>query len=426
MLLVSSLALLLFAFGCSLSPSAQISPRNGSKEVDPRQTIKVSTGFLTSIERIEVFANGQGVEAKISSEGSLHLNGKKTLEADTRYEILLHLRGFRNKRVSQSFAFSTVTTPRPLVNSQALVLKYGEPIRIAWNTPIKNFKYLLPPGIESKSRIERDRKTSVIEILNYKQGQVLDLKVVDAWGVNGHRLRDHNPGFSQQVATTAPLGADIDPSYGQMRVARSKEITLTFGENIVNPEVAARNLIIQPAINGNVLWSRPDKLVFTPTGAWDYQAEVSVTLKGGPGGLKGASGSYIEDDFKSYFVIATYKVIDVNLSTQTLVLLEGGTPIFSTLVSTGKPGYETPAGEFYVYAKDRVVDMGSTPEAVEFYYVKDVPWVLWFEGGYSVHGTYWHNEFGRVRSHGCVNVPVPAAEQIYRWAPVGTPVIVHY
>lgn len=417
---------LILGFGCSLSPSAQISPANGSKEVDPRQPIKVSTGFLTRLERLEVFANGKPARAEISPEGTLFLNGKETLEADTKYEVLLYLRGFRNKKASQGFVFSTVTTPRPLINSQRLVYKYGEPILIRWNIPIKKFNYQLPAGIESRSRIDRSRKTGRIEILNYKQGQVFDLKITDAWGLNGHRLRDHNPGFSQPIATSTPLSIDIDPPYGQMRVSRSKEITITLSENIVNPQVAASNLILQPAINGTVRWSGPDKLIFTPTDMWDYETEVSVTLKGGPGGLRGASGSYIEGDFKSYFVTATYKVIDVNLSTQTLVLLEGGTPVFSTLVSTGKPGYETPAGEFYVYAKDRLVDMESTPEAVEFYYVKDVPWVLWFKGGYSIHGTYWHNEFGRVRSHGCVNVPVPAAEYIYRWAPVGTPVIVHY
>ena len=35
--------------------------------------------------------------------------------------------------------------------------------------------------------------------------------------------------------------------------------------------------------------------------------------------------------------------------------------------------------------------------------------------GIAIHGTYWHNDFGVVRSHGCVNVPIPVAKFIYRW-----------
>lgn len=150
---------------------------------------------------------------------------------------------------------------------------------------------------------------------------------------------------------------------------------------------------------------------------------------------RGAGG----DTFIPRTVMSGVKWIDVNLSVQVLTCFENtlhepdegvftwqSHPVFSTLVSTGKPGYETPVGTFPVYWKDPLVDMSATPEAAEFYYVPNVPWVLWFIGGYSIHGTYWHSDFGRVRSHGCVNAPVAAAQWIYNWAPVGTPVVVHY
>jgi len=35
--------------------------------------------------------------------------------------------------------------------------------------------------------------------------------------------------------------------------------------------------------------------------------------------------------------------------------------------------------------------------------------------GYSLHGAYWHNNFGHPMSHGCVNLPVPDAEELYYW-----------
>ena len=45
-----------------------------------------------------------------------------------------------------------------------------------------------------------------------------------------------------------------------------------------------------------------------------------------------------------------------------------------------------------------------------------VPWVSYFtERGVAFHGTYWHNDYGRPRSHGCVNLTPAAAKWIYRW-----------
>ena len=45
---------------------------------------------------------------------------------------------------------------------------------------------------------------------------------------------------------------------------------------------------------------------------------------------------------------------------------------------------------------------------------------------YYIHGAYWHDEFGTVRSAGCVNVPYEYAYmgRLYDWADVGTPIII--
>ncbi len=137
--------------------------------------------------------------------------------------------------------------------------------------------------------------------------------------------------------------------------------------------------------------------------------------------------------------VATGKAIDVNLSTQTLncnqtsldevdegVFRMTGHSAFMTLVSSGRSPFDTPTGNFQVYAKDPVADMSGFAGTAEEYYVPNVPYILWFFGSYSIHGAYWHNDFGNVRSHGCVNVPVDAGAWIYAWAPIGTPVNVHY
>jgi lipoprotein-anchoring transpeptidase ErfK/SrfK len=47
---------------------------------------------------------------------------------------------------------------------------------------------------------------------------------------------------------------------------------------------------------------------------------------------------------------------------------------------------------------------------------------MYFYQGYAIHGTYWHNAFGRQMSHGCVNLPVDESQWFFNFASVGTPV----
>ncbi len=161
----------------------------------------------------------------------------------------------------------------------------------------------------------------------------------------------------------------------------------------------------------------------------------------GPEGTWEAARTRVENNFSfaPRYVSGGGKAIDINLSNQTLTAFEQllyepyefeysalYAAIFSTLVSSGRSPFDTPAGNFAVYWKDPVVDMSGFGGTAEYYYVPNVPYVLWFTGNYSIHGAYWHNDFGNVRSHGCVNVPVDAGAWLYNWAPVGTPVNVHY
>ena len=118
------------------------------------------------------------------------------------------------------------------------------------------------------------------------------------------------------------------------------------------------------------------------------------------------------------------KYIRVDLSTQTLTTYEYGVPAFSFLVSTGVPGYPTPLGKTTVTAKLPVHDYSWYYGAgnPNNYSLPNVKWNLRFRNHYYIHSAYWHNNFGHVMSHGCVNVSIPDAEKIFAWADVGTPV----
>jgi uncharacterized protein YraI len=117
---------------------------------------------------------------------------------------------------------------------------------------------------------------------------------------------------------------------------------------------------------------------------------------------------------------------DVNLSSQFMRVFRGNTVIMQTYVSTGKPGFATPTGTFYINRKLVTRTMTGVLGG-EYYNVPNVPWVMYFTNvGHAVHGAYWHNQFGRVRSHGCINLPVPFAEALYRITPIGTRLRIHY
>jgi len=115
------------------------------------------------------------------------------------------------------------------------------------------------------------------------------------------------------------------------------------------------------------------------------------------------------------------RYVDINLSEQTLYAFDGFNLVNQFLVSTGRSGYDTPTGEFHVYGKDHSARMHGPG-----YYLPNVPYISWFLGDYSIHGTYWHNNFGHVMSHGCVNASTGDAEWLFGWADIGTPVYIHY
>ncbi len=113
--------------------------------------------------------------------------------------------------------------------------------------------------------------------------------------------------------------------------------------------------------------------------------------------------------------------VEVDLSDQKLTAWENGSVFLQTPVSTGLPWWPTPKGEFHIWLKVRATRMEGG-EGRYYYNLPNVPYVMFFENadvpgsrGYGLHGTYWHNDFGTVHSHGCVNLPTDIAKELYYW-----------
>lgn len=113
--------------------------------------------------------------------------------------------------------------------------------------------------------------------------------------------------------------------------------------------------------------------------------------------------------------------VDVNLATQTVVLFRGTEPVYATLISSGKEhrdkekDHKTPVGEFRVREKHVTATMdGDGTAAGDLpYSIESVPYVMYFEGSYALHGAFWHRNYGIRMSHGCVNLAPLDAKYIF-------------
>jgi hypothetical protein len=125
-------------------------------------------------------------------------------------------------------------------------------------------------------------------------------------------------------------------------------------------------------------------------------------------------------------VVAGPKRIEVSLARQWLFAYEGNRLVLDVPVSTGKDGFQTPPGRFAIYSKVPIKTLRGRANG-ESWNVPDVPSILFYRGGFAIHGVYWHDRFGTGErySHGCVGLAPDDAAVLYAWAERGTPVIIH-
>ena len=117
--------------------------------------------------------------------------------------------------------------------------------------------------------------------------------------------------------------------------------------------------------------------------------------------------------------------IEIDLSDQKLYMKEGDRSVGNFLISSGKWA-PTPQGEWRIWTKLRYTRMRGGSKALgTFYDLPNVPYTMYYNKGYGIHGAYWHNNFGHPMSHGCVNMRIEEAGIVFNWASVGTRVVVH-
>lgn len=128
------------------------------------------------------------------------------------------------------------------------------------------------------------------------------------------------------------------------------------------------------------------------------------------------------------FATGERKWLDISIKQQSLVAYVGKKPVYATLISSGRGGLgdpeetqATPRGTFMIYQKELTSTMDGDEDEGDSYSLRDVPFVQYFHKGFALHGTYWHDEFGQLRSHGCVNLSPIDAAWLFEWTDPSLP-----
>ncbi|MCU0657548.1 MAG: L,D-transpeptidase [Polyangiaceae bacterium] len=127
--------------------------------------------------------------------------------------------------------------------------------------------------------------------------------------------------------------------------------------------------------------------------------------------------------------------IDVHIRKGTLTAYVGERPVFTTLVSPGAGGYglssasneelvkqsATPLGVYRVTWKTRAAMMSPEDGDPKDFWIADVPYTLYFRPPFAIHVSYWHEDFGMLKSSGCINVSPEDGRFLYDWSDPPTP-----
>jgi hypothetical protein len=159
--------------------------------------------------------------------------------------------------------------------------------------------------------------------------------------------------------------------------------------------------------------------------------EYHVTEKhGSPGDMFWADARGFRpippEDLKPISPEVDEKKVLVNVSNQTLACYEGKREVYYCRVSTGAKfdaagnavdKWSTPIGLYHSVSRKFISLHMAGGNRTSGYEVFGVGWTSFFAtGGFSIHSTYWHSNFGEPMSHGCVNAKPEDARFVFLWS----------
>ena len=348
-------------------------------------------------------------------------------EEGATYQVTISdARGVNGIRLQQPASYTVVAPSRPrlLGADEPLRAEVGGPVTLRFDQPIADLRYEISPALPGSGKIASKDPTQVkLRFEGLAQAQTYTLTLHEAVAVGGAPLLDP---VTLTVETAPPLSvAEFLP--GTSWVPTTVHPTVVFSEPVRDRAAAEAAVTLDPPVNGHFQWLDDQQLQYVPKTPLGPDKRLTLRVAGGPEGPRSAAGGYLDEEATYAFRTAPNKTIDVNVTRQTMTLIEGGRVVRNLLVATGVPGADTPIGEFRVqYKMPTARFRGYNAPAGRSYDLSDVKWVLAFMGDYTIHGAYWRQAFGAPGSNGCVSLTDADAKIVYDWAPEGTLIRIHY
>lgn len=316
-------------------------------------------------------------------------------------------------------AFTVMLPERPRVvaaPSSPVVLKRGETVTFETAVPVVDARVEAADGTPITTRIEGAK--ILASLAEYRQGLDTTLRLTAATSREGAPLQE--PALAV-VRTPAPLVvAAVSPDGEGALVDTLSRPMVQFAQPVADRAAAEKALVLDPPVEGRWQWSGLDRVEFVPATRLTPLTDFTLTVRGGPDGVRAAGGGYLESDRVSTFSTPSNKRLDVSLSRQVMTLFEDGKPRETILVATGVKGAETPLGQYAVQYKMPIARFRGVNPSGLAYDIPDVKWVLAFFEDYTIHGAYWRTQFGTPGSNGCISMTDADAKRVYDWADVGT------
>lgn len=331
-------------------------------------------------------------------------------------------------REGQTAPYTVVAPKRPALVDvpEAITTEIGKPVAVRWNQPMDRLKVQSDPPLTVNWAVDRkDPQQIQLTFEGMAQGTSYELTFSDAYAKNGTPAAEPPTVTVQTPGKLMVEDWDLGLDPGQRIPAKTKPIII-FEQPIRDRKAAVSALSIEPNVPGKWDWLDDRRVQFSPTKTLPFDAQVTIKIKPGPGGARSADGSYFENEAILSFVTEEDKLIDVDVTRQTMVLYEKGQVVRTFKVATGVPGADTPIGEFNVEYKMPTARFQGTNVNGSRYDIPDVHWILAFMGDYTIHGSYWRSGFGAPASNGCVSLSDDDAKVVFDWAPDGTRIKIHY
>jgi lipoprotein-anchoring transpeptidase ErfK/SrfK len=452
------------------------SPPRDATEISPKDPVMVATKFSDAhLTRVTLARDGgEAIAGSLTAEGFIATG---SLQPDARYTVTATVSlptdsassasasassGGLNEQ-TETVSFATARTPK-IVSVTPTVVGPGDPAVVTLDRAAKGVKVEGP----ATGQLGPGGTTISLYPQGYRPGASfpVSMTVTSMAGISGEPQSTRFSAKGGPTLTTSFNDGDRNLGVGSPLIVGTGQppadpadfvthFTVTADVSVTTPPatvpVAPVTATAQPnpcfqyaapsgtSFDVTTAWLSPTRLQFkprTPDGYWPPNATIYVS--GNVEGLLTKDGGAYGAPLHRAFLTGDKRVIDVDLSSQTVTACRNGALANQFPVSTGVHGKETHTGTYYIYQRISDAEMKSSESefAPDYYDVKHVPWTQYFHSGEALHGAYWHNNFGHPMSHGCVNISTPTrnaswpqaapnAEYLWKFDNLGDPVVVH-